>query len=129
MAVDAGYNVLFQVGATPASVAGQTEGTLTRDHAAIEKTVKSDYPNKTYAAGWTGWQMTCNAVADVADTNGLVAMESALNVPELVNVKFNATGADWTGQGFVTAFAYNASQDGMLTANVTVQGSAALTKA
>ena len=127
MATEKGYNVLFKIGATPAAVSGQREGTLTRNQDTIDATVKADFPNKTYTQGFTGWQMTCGNVVDLTD-GGLTALEAAINVPAVVSVSFVAAGATWTGSANVTAFDYNAPLNDVMSASVTVQGTGALTK-
>lgn len=110
-------------------VGGQRSATLNRSAEAIDTTNKVTGQWKKSISGFKEWSVDCDGLL-VADDAGYVALETAFNAGEEVEIKI-AEGEvlKYSGMAIITDFPVEAPYDDVATYSVAFTGSGELAKA
>lgn len=107
------------------AVAGQKTGSISMSGDTVETTVKGDGAAKTYLGNQYSWTVTLSGVYDLTDGGTLAGY---LTVGTLVNVScFVGETEEYKGTGIVTSISAAGDQADVMTYDMTIQGTGALT--
>ena len=107
------------------AVAGQKTGTISLSGDTVETTVKGTGAAKTYLGNFYSWTVTLSGVYDLTDGGTLAGY---LTAGTEVNIScFVGETAEYTGTGIVTSISAAGDQSDVMTYDITIQGSGALT--
>lgn len=106
-------------------IAGQKTGTISLSGDTVETTVKGTGAAKTYLGNLYSWTVTLSGVYDLTD-GGTLAQD--LIAGTVVNFKcMVGETAKYTGDGIITSVSAAGDQSDVMTYDMTIQGTGALT--
>ena len=122
-----GANILLFKGSETTPIAGQRNVTINYTCDSVETFTKSDFPAKTFMAGWESWTCSFDGVYN-GDTMA-TALHAGAEVAVKIQVKTGTTTYEqiYAGNAIITEFSIEAGQDDITTFSCSLQGTGALT--